>query len=151
MYHVCLRIVVNTADAEDILQEAFLEAFTTLNLLKNTSAFAGWLKRIVINKSLNFVNRKKESWVDIDITDTSVLQEEQFDEQEFHNKTEAVKQAIDNLPVKYRVVLNLHIFEKLGFEEIAILLQMPAATARSQYLRAKQKTLAMLNIKKDGK
>jgi len=64
MYHTCLRIVIYPADAEDILQDAFMEAFTNLNKLKNTDAFAGWLKRIAINKSLNHLKRNQKGWLE---------------------------------------------------------------------------------------
>jgi len=146
MYHTCLRIVTHAADAEDILQDAFLEAFTTLSRLKNKDAFAGWIKRIVINKSINFIKRKKEAWLQLDAEDADYMQDGgMVDEQEFHLQVEAIKEALAQLPVKYRTVINLHVFEKLGFEEIAVLMETPSATVRSQYLRGKQKILTMIS------
>ena len=147
MYHTCLRIVINKADAEDILQDAFLEAFTTLGRLKNNNAFAGWIKRIVINKSINFIKREKENWVDLDTTtNADILKEDETtDELRFQLQVDAIKEAIDLLPAKYRTVINLHVFEKMSFEEIAVLVEMPSATVRSHYLRSKQKILTMIN------
>ncbi len=146
MYNTCLRIVVNTADAEDILQEAFLEAFTTLNRLKNTDAFGGWMKRIVINKSINYVKRKKENWVAIEDDDTGVMETENItDEKEFQLTVDAVKKAIGQLPGKYRTVVSLHLFEQMSFEEIAAFTDTPSSTVRSQYLRGRQKILTMIN------
>jgi len=146
MYHTCLRIVNNNTDAEDILQEAFLEAFTTLDKLRNKDAFAGWLKRIVINRSINYISRTKEKWLELEEGDANMHFEETIiDEQAFQLQVDAIKEAIDQLPDKYRTVINLHLFEKMSFEEIAALAEQPSSTIRSQYLRGRQKILTMIN------
>jgi RNA polymerase sigma-70 factor (ECF subfamily) len=146
MYHTALRVVTDRHHAEDILQEAFFEAFTRLNTLKNPGAFAGWLKQIVIHKSINFINRTKVTWLNIEITGVHDIQdEEKISEQDFVEKIDAIRMAITALPVKYRAIVNLHIFEKMGFEEIAVMMEMPSATVRSQYLRARQKILAIIS------
>ncbi len=145
MYHTCLRIVMNAADAEDILQEAFMEAFVNLDKLKDASAFGGWVKRIMINKSVNFVRRHRKSWLEIeDVAVMNVPEEQGFDEPEFKEKLDAVVEAMAALPEKYRMVINLHIFEQMSFEEIAAALDMPSSTIRVQYLRGKQKILNSL-------
>ncbi len=145
MYHTCMRLVMNKRDAEDILQDAFLEAFTNLNSLKNTNAFAGWMKRIVINKSINFNTRVKDNWLDIEVAEVyNVREEDAIDEKVFSDKIEAIAEAINTLPAKHRIVINLHVFEKLAFEDIAAIMQVPSATIRSQYLRARQKVLTMI-------
>jgi len=142
MYHTCLRMVVNEADAEDILQDAFMEAFTNLNRLKNIDAFAGWLKRTVINKALNHLKRNRKTWLDIDETELgNQLEEEDIDEDIFKEKVEAITAALNLLADKYRVVINLNVFENMSFEEIAVALEIPSSTVRSQYLRGRQKIL----------
>src|ERR1700741_1181035 len=65
MYNTSLRIVNNPADAEDILQEAFLDAFRNLERFEFRSGFGSWLKRIVINKSINYVRRKSGNWIEL--------------------------------------------------------------------------------------
>lgn len=148
MYHTCLRIVVYAADAEDILQDAFMEAFTSLDKIKNADAFGGWLKRIVINKSINHVKRHQKSWLELEETDLADQADEQaVDELDFKNKLEAIVEALNGLPEKYRVVINLHIFEQMSFEEIAGMMNAPSATVRSQYLRGKQKILNGIDLK----
>jgi RNA polymerase sigma factor (sigma-70 family) len=145
MYHTCLRIVIHTADAEDVLQEAFMEAFTNLQKINNPEAFGGWLKRIVIHKAINYVKRHQLSWVELEDADIGdMAREEDIDEQEFTDKIEAITAALTTLPDKYRTVINLHIFEQMRFEDIAILMDIPSATVRSQYLRAKQKILNII-------
>jgi len=146
MYHTCLRIVNNTSDAEDMLQETFLDAFTTLKKLKDTRAFAGWLKRIAINKSLNYVNRQKRAWVELDgITDTDVPEEEIVDEELFRFKIEAIQKELVQLPENQRIVISLHVFEDLDFEEIAELAGIPSSTVRSHYARGRQRVLNKIN------
>ena len=146
MYHTCLRIVMNTADAEDILQEAFMDAFVNLHKLKNAEAFGGWVKRIMINKSVNFVRRHKKSWLQIEDAELMDIPEEQpFDEPVFEEKLDAIVEIMSSLPEKYRMVINLHIFEQLSFEEIAAAMDMPSSTVRVQYLRGKQKILERLS------
>ncbi|HZY38038.1 MAG TPA: RNA polymerase sigma factor [Mucilaginibacter sp.] len=148
MYHTCLRIVIYTADAEDILQDAFMEAFTSLDKIKNADAFGGWLKRIVINKSINQVKRHRKSWLELEETDLADQPDEQkIDELDFKNKLDAIVETLSALPEKYRVVINLHIFEAMSFEDIAGMMNVPSATIRSQYLRAKQKILDGIRVK----
>jgi len=148
MYHTCLRIVIYTADAEDIMQDAFLEAFTSLDKIKNLEAFGGWLKRIVINKSINHVKRHQKSWLELEETDLADQPDEQaVDELDFKNKLDAIVEGLNALPEKYRVVINLHIFEQMSFEEIAGMMNVPSGTIRSQYLRGKQKILDGIGFK----
>jgi RNA polymerase sigma factor (sigma-70 family) len=146
MYHTCLRIVMNAADAEDILQEAFMEAFISLDKLKNPAAFGGWVKRIMINKSVNFVRRHRNNWLEIEDAElTNIPEEQAFDESEFRCRVDAVIEAMVSLPEKYQMVINLHIFEQLSFEEIASVTNLPSSTIRVQYLRGKQKILNRLS------
>lgn len=148
MYHSCLRVVLVAADADDILQDAFMEAFTNLGKLKNSEAFGGWLKKIVLNKSINHVKRKRQSWVDIEKTDLAdgAADHPALNESDFAEKWEAVVAALDALPEKYRIVINLHVFERMSFEEIASLLQVQASTVRVQYMRGRQKIInTMIN------
>ena len=150
MYHTCLRIVNNPADAEDILQEAFLQAFKSLEKLNDQNAFAGWIKRIVINRSIDFLRRRQKSLlVHKDLPEYELPQEEEaIDEAMFAGKVSLIRQALDTLPDKYRLVMNLHVFEKMSFEQVADLLNIPSATVRSQYLRARQKIIAQLKATK---
>ena len=146
MYHTCLRIVMNAADAEDILQEAFMEAFVSLDKLKDAAAFGGWVKRIMINKSVNFVRRHRRNWLEMeDVELVDVPEEPVYDESEFREKVSAIMEAMGTLPEKYRMVINLHVFEQMNFEEIASVMDIPSSTVRVQYLRGKQKILDRLS------
>jgi len=145
MYHTSLRIVNNTADAEDILQEAFTDAFRWLGTFQNRSSFGAWLKRIVVNKSINRIKRKKMSF--IELTETrmeSVADEEVISESEMALRVEEVKNAIRALPDGYRTVLSLHLLEDYPHADIAEMLNISPVTVRTQYIRAKNRLLAII-------
>src|SRR5580658_8862636 len=83
MYNTSLRIVNHTGDAEDVLQEAFTDAFRSLEDFHYKSTFGAWLKRIVINKSINLLRKRRMDLIDIEKTNIGNLQEEEGpDEQE---------------------------------------------------------------------
>lgn len=147
MYNTALRIVNNTADAEDILQEAFSDAFRTLTSFQNRSTFGAWLKKIVINKSINMVKRERKKWVEVDlghIDSYAIFEEPEIDESEFVYRVESIKKGIQLLPDGYRTVLSLHLVENYKHEEIADMLGISHATVRTQYIRAKKKLLDII-------
>lgn len=140
MYNTCLRIVNNKADAEDILQEAFVDAFKGLEGFQSRSTFGAWMKRIVINKSINKIKRQKQNWIDLEKTDAYLIPDkESDDEEEMEFKVEEIKKAIGLLPNGYRTVFCLRLLEGCSFEEIADTLKISVNTVRSQYIRAKRK------------
>lgn len=145
MYNTSLRIVNVTADAEDVLQESFVDAFAAIDSFGYKSTFGAWLKRIVINKSINALRKRKMQIIDIEKTNAAHLPEEDsYDEDEIKFKVEEVRKALKDLPNGYRTVLSLHLFEGYDQEEIAEILQISHATVRTQYMRAKQKLLLLI-------
>ena len=145
MYNTSLRIVNHTADAEDVLQESFVDAFAAIDSFAYKSTFGAWLKRIVINKSINALRKKKMDIIDIEKTSAvHVPEEDDYDEEELKLKVEEIKKAVKELPNGYRTVLTLHLFEGYDQEEIAEILQISHATVRTQYMRAKQKLLFII-------
>src|SRR5688500_11611956 len=145
MYNTSLRIVNNSADAEDVLQEAFLDAFRSLPDFNYRSTFGAWLKKIVINKSINVLRKRRIDLVDIEQSNAFVVPEvESIDENEIQYKVKEVKNAITRLPDGYRTVLSLYLLEGYDQEEIASILGITHTTVRTQYIRAKQKLLYLL-------
>lgn len=145
MYNTSLRIVNNSADAEDVLQEAFVDAFRSLNEFDYRSTFGSWLKRIVINKSINLLRKRKMLLVDIDTTHAAtILKEEESDEDDIQYKVENVKKAIMKLPDGYRTVITLYLLEGYDQEEISEILGITHNTVRTQYVRAKKKLVTIL-------
>ena len=145
MYNTSLRIVNNTGDAEDVLQEAFTDAFGSIDSFQYKSTFGAWLKKIVINKSINHLRKKKMDLVDMEKTNVGHLPEEDsLDEKEIQLKVDEIKRAVKLLPNGYRTVLSLYLFEGYDHEEIAEILSVSHTTVRTQYMRAKQKLLMLI-------
>jgi RNA polymerase sigma-70 factor (ECF subfamily) len=145
MYNTSYRILNNVAEAEDVLQESFIDAFKHIHSFENRSSFGSWLKQIVVNKSISALRRMKMQLVDIEGTQVYELpQEDMVDEKEIQMKVAEVRLAMAELQDGYRTVLSLYLFEGYDHEEIAGILQIKESTARTQYIRAKQKLLAKL-------
>lgn len=144
MFNTSLRILNNRTEAEDVLQESFAEAFKSLHSFEYRTSFGGWLKQICINRSINQLKKRKVLWVNIDGIDVGDRTDVP-DEDDLHLQVERVKQSIMALPDGYRTVLSLYLLEGYDHEEIAEILNVAASTTRSQYMRAKQKLLQLLN------
>ncbi|SKC83143.1 RNA polymerase sigma factor [Ohtaekwangia koreensis] len=138
MFNVGYRITGNQDDAADALQEAFISAFKSLESYRGDSAFGAWLKRIVVNKAINVLNKRKhESIPDDDRWD--VAEEEAPVEYGDELTVERVKRAIGQLPDGYRSVLSLYLLEGYDHQEIAEIMGITESTSKSQLNRAKAK------------
>jgi RNA polymerase sigma-70 factor (ECF subfamily) len=150
MYNTSLRIVNDSMEAEDVMQEAFLSAFEKINTYSGTVSFGAWLKRIVVNRSLDVLGRRKAIFEELDshtgIRDDSNEDAEQMEDTE--TRVEEVKAAIERLPEGYRVILSLYLIEGYDHDEIAEMLNISSSTSRSQLSRAKQKLVSEM---KNGK
>lgn len=145
MYNTSLRIVNNSADAEDVLQEAFVDAFRSLNDFHYRSTFGAWLKRIVINKSITVLKKRRMTLVDIDQSEVDYTpDEEPVDEEEIAFKVQEIRKAISKLADGYRAVISLYLLEGYDQEEIGEILGISHNTVRTQYIRAKQRLLQIL-------
>lgn len=145
MFNTSLRIVNNRADAEDVLQESFLDAFRTLHDFSYRSTFGAWLKKIVINKSINLLRKRKAVLVDMEVAEAQDLwADEPVNEEDIQYKVEEVKKMILRLPDGYRTVLSLYLLEGYDHEEISQILGISHNTVRTQYVRAKQKLLTII-------
>ena len=148
MYNTCLRIVGDSDDAEDVMQEAFLKAFEKLDTYRGAVSFGAWLKRIVINKALDFLRLKKEQLSLEDAGEVGEIVDEPVDTVEGEYRAEAIKKAIYDLPEGYRIVLSLILLEGYDHEEVSSILNISNATSRTQYHRAKKKLIELLKRNK---
>lgn len=144
MYNVAFRMVNDEGDAEDVLQEAFISAFKNLTHYRGDSTFGAWLKRIVINKAINQIQKKK--WDRIPDDDRwDVKEEETIDILEgFPFTVEKVRSAIEALPDGYRMVLSLYLLEGYDHAEIGEIMGITESTSKSQFNRAKKKLKEIL-------
>jgi RNA polymerase sigma-70 factor (ECF subfamily) len=153
MYNVSTRIVANQLDTEDILQESFASAFNKLGTFKEAASFGAWLKRIVINKSINHVKKQKIWFEDIDyIPDTEDVTDDVADEGILIEVSpEMINEAIKTLPEKAKAVFNLYLLEGYQHKDIAKMLEISESTSKSQYQRARKllqdRLLKMINEK----
>ena len=136
MYSVSLRILNNEAEAEDVMQEAFLSAFRKLDTYRGEVSFGAWLKKIVINRSLDYLKKKKIKFEEIN-EKTSEISD--LDTKYKEVNMEIIKKAISELPDGYRIVLSLYLIEGYSHEEISQILGISNSASRTQYLRAKNK------------
>jgi RNA polymerase sigma-70 factor (ECF subfamily) len=149
MYNTTLRIVGDSDDAEDVIQEAFLKAFEKLDTYRGAVSFGAWLKRIVVNKALDFLRLKKEQLSLEDAGEVGEMVDEPVDTGEVEYRTEAIKKAIYDLPEGYRVVLSLILLEGYDHEEVSAILNISNATSRTQYHRAKKRLIELLKRNSD--
>jgi len=142
MYNTALRMVRHPHDAEDILQSVFVEVFTKLESFRYESSIGAWMKRITVNKCINFLKSRKLALTELTANhDRAEVQEYQ---QEPVWSVEKINKAIEGLPDGYRVVFSLYAVEGYDHEEIGQILGVTEATSKSQYSRAKAKLREIL-------
>lgn len=147
MYNTAIRILKDSFEAEDVMQEAFLTAFTKLELYKGEVTFGAWLKRIVINKSINQLRKKNRyEMAKMEIVLDNEIEEESFETNKFHPKM--ILNEIQNLKENYRIILTLHLIEGFDYEEIQQILNCTNENVRTIILRAKNKLKQVLLTEK---
>ena len=148
MLNVAFRILDSMDEAEDVLQESFLDAFNKVKDFRQETTFGLWLKQIVVNRSINLLRKRKIEWVNMESEQLeNIADEEVCDDEETQYKVAQVKQAMQLLPEGYRVILSLYLLEGYDHEEIGQILNITENTSRTQFLRAKRKLSEVLRIK----
>lgn len=142
MYNICYRITNDPDDAEDVLQEAFLSAFRNLQSFKGESSFGAWLKKIVVNSSINHVKKSRIIFIPLEGRDAG--HEREVDDNEIILEIDRIKEALQQLPDGFRTVLSLYLFEGYDHREIAAILGISESTSKSQYNRAKKRLKEIL-------
>lgn len=145
MYVVANRFVKDSMEAEDIVQEAFIKAFAKLHQYKAEVTFGAWLKRIVINKSIDLLKSKKKQLQELEEVHLKVIDESDDEWLVEDNITiEDVKKAIEQLPSKYRYVVMLYLIEGYDHQEISDILDITKIASRTQLSRGKVKLQELL-------
>jgi len=147
MYNAAYRITKHTAEAEDAMQEAFMDAFRKIDTYSGEASFGAWLKRIVVNKSIDHL-KKQEKWVMADMEDKDIPEVVEENPVEILSyKVDLIRKEIENLPDRYRVILSLHLLEGYDHEEITQILGLSYNATRTKYSRARQKLILALRGK----
>ena len=146
MFNVCFRMMGNREEAEDMLQEAFTQAFLKLDSFRYESGFGSWIKRIVVNTCLNAINKRKVDLVYCDEVYSHEQTEGEKEELEFNTKN--VLDAMKQLPEGGRMVFSLYLLEGYDHGEIAQIMEISESTSKSQFMRAKRR---IVNILKEQK
>jgi RNA polymerase sigma factor (sigma-70 family) len=144
VYNAIWRIVRNDAEAEDLLQETFISAFTSLENFRGDASLFGWIKRIAVNKSLNAIKRNKLTLVDEEISDHNIAEDESDTWQDAPLEVSQIKSKMELLPEGFRLVLTLYLFEEYSHKEIAVALGISESTSKTQYIRGKKKLRELL-------
>lgn len=136
MFCVAMRFLKNEVDAEDVTQESFIKAFQKIDQFKGDVTFGAWLKRIVINKSIDFLKSKRQRMVELDESFMSVTEDDDWTIESGIN-LEEVKIAIESLPEKYKYVVMMFLMEGFDHNEISEVLGLTSSNCRTRLLRGK--------------
>ncbi|MDX8341511.1 RNA polymerase sigma factor [Draconibacterium sp. IB214405] len=142
MYNVAIRMTNDKSLAEDVLQDAFVKAFSEIDKLKNEKAFGGWLKRIVINQSIDVTRKEKMFYAEVENLGNDDLEIAVEIESEF--SPERIHHFIKQLPDGAREILVLRALEGYKHAEIGEKLGISESTAKTQFFRAKQLLVKMM-------
>ena len=143
MLNVSFRMMHNVEDAEDMLQEAFTEAFKKLKYFRFEATFGSWLKKIVVNRCMNELRRRKTNlqfFEDMQLFEQRTEEEMLLPELSVDN----VKRAMESLPGGSRMVFSLHVLEGYDHNEISEILKISVSTSKSQYMRARLQVKQLL-------
>ncbi|MET3036359.1 sigma-70 family RNA polymerase sigma factor [Chryseobacterium sp. NRRL B-14859] len=144
MLAIANSYVNNLHDAEDILLSAFMKCFTRLNECRDWKSFPFWLRKIIVNDSVSFIRKNKNIlYVDAEIAD------EYGDEDEEQFKEINIEELFSQMPVGYRLIFNLYVFEEKKHHEIAEILNISEGTSKSQLSKAKKWLAEFLKAKEN--
>nr|WP_299170472.1 RNA polymerase sigma factor [uncultured Allomuricauda sp.] len=143
MFNVAMRLLTVREDAEDVLQESFVEAFKKLDTFRFESTFGAWLKRIVINRSINHLKAKRLLLSSLENEGEPLEDDESEIDIKF--EVEKIKVGLGQLPEGYRQIITLYLIEGYDHVEIAEIMGISTSTSKSQYHRAKKKLIQIVN------
>ena len=143
MLNICFRILGNQEVAEDVLQEAFVNAFQHIDSYQGKASFGAWLKKIVVNKAISYLRKQQLEFVELEDHIKPVIDDD-FEDIDLAMKVETIRDAIQKLPNGFRIVFSLYLLEGYDHKEISGILEISESTSKSQYNRAKKKLREIL-------
>lgn len=136
MLGVCYRYTKSMADAEDVLQEGFIKVFKNLHQYKGTGDLGAWIRRIMVNTTINYLKRRSLYQYDLSFPDNS-MHPVSDENPEITLNTKELSDLIRQLPTGFQTIFNMHAVEGYSHVEIGSLLGINEGTSRSQYSRAR--------------
>jgi len=139
MLGICLRYAKNRHEAEDVMQEGFIKIFSNIQKFRDEGSFEGWMKRIMVNTSLNHYYKVKKTITDKNFDDIRETEIAALDDElpQIRFSQDEMLNAIHQLPDGYKQIFNMYIFEKYKHREIAELLNISVNTSKSQLSKAR--------------
>ncbi len=159
IYFMLLKMVNNKVDAEDLTIEAFTKAFKNLSLYSPSFAFSTWLFKIATNNCIDFLRKKRSDIVSIDAPTSDSDQDNAlplpFDgldpEEELikEQKLVLMRDIVEKLKPRYRMLIELRYFKEYSYEEIASELEIPVGTVKAQLFRARELLFLIMKKSRD--
>ncbi|MDQ0594083.1 RNA polymerase sigma factor (sigma-70 family) [Chryseobacterium ginsenosidimutans] len=148
MLAIANSYVNNLHDAEDILMNSFFTCFSKIDECREWKSFQFWLRKIVVNNSINFIRKRKNIlYTDVEVNEIEDIADDWADETEELNMDE----IFSKMPDGYRLIFNLYVFEEKKHHEIAEILNISEGTSKSQLSKSKKWMVDFLKRKKDEK
>lgn len=135
MLTVCRRYVRTIEDAEEVLSNAFIKVFNKIDQYTGDGPLGGWIRRIMVNESLNFIRYQKNLFVEVEEENHSQFAHENLSDQ---LNADHLMALIDELPLGYKTVFNLYAIEGYGHKEIGEMLGISENTSKSQLSKARK-------------
>lgn len=147
LFSSSVRILRNREDAEDVVQDVFIKGFQKIDQVKEGVSLGAWFRRIAVNASLDLIRKQKNMiWAE----ETNVLEKEYEDieiDDDSGITVDLIKECINELKEKYRIVLVLYMIEDYNHREISEHLNIKESTVRNQYKRGKSQLLELIQNK----
>lgn len=145
LYSICYRIVQNEMEAEEVMQDSFIKVFDNIsNYVESFEKLEYSLRRIAINGSIDVLRRRKKIFVDMETIPDNSTYDDTPDIEQTEQMMQKVREAIENLPDIYRIIITLKLIEELSYVEIAEELNLKESTIRTQFKRGKEKIRATI-------
>ena len=148
IFHIILKIVQDRETADDLVQETFMKAFSSLATYRSEYRFSTWLYKIAANCSIDFLRKKRIKALSLDrpINGDSDQREYDVPDYSYHPERDlvrkeqrfSIKEAISSLPEKYREVIIYRHQDDKSYEEIAELMDIPVGTVKARIFRARE-------------
>lgn len=136
-------MIDNSTEAEDVLQESFIDVYRKLHTYKFESTPGAWIKRIVINNCINKLRKKKLHIEEIE--EGRYIAEDLVEKEDYRFEVKKIKRAVSALPDGYRAIFSLYAMEGYDHQEIGQIMNISESTSKSQYSRAKKKIRELIS------